>query len=237
MRVKTRVAHLVALVVVGLFAGMAPPSYAAAPKDYEVNRLLVENRVAGIIAGLDLTADQKTQLKDIITAVKQAREGNKDQLVSLLNARRDALLKGDDTAIKETSQKLMDLRQKSMESLRKTIEPFANGLTERQRLMLGRIVPVLVPAAYGDRKGPQVHGLRGEQGKALPDKSMRAKGPRMNRPHANAVDSDAAGRKGFGGKGFGPHAAGRGVHGPERWGMMGPGGDILDVLLNLLNQV
>ena|GEM_PF-5170583 len=143
-----------------------------------LRRLLLENRIAQVLNDLNLTEAQKSELKSILEQVKAGREEREAEAVKLLTERRDALLAGNDAAVREADRKIAALAQGAVRQAQELFKPFVEGLTERQRNLLSQLVPGLGVArvetawrAHGEprrylRELPMVQRRRG--GDAVP---------------------------------------------------------------------
>lgn len=140
-KIKTAVSLVVSGAVV---LGVMSVGFAQAPgtSDEELRNLTRQNRVAQIVYDLNLTEEQKKELKEIVAQIKTLRDAHRAVLADLLVERRDALLSGDDEAVASVEAELKALRQKSAEDVRAAVRAFTEGLTERQQVLLGRLIGV-----------------------------------------------------------------------------------------------
>lgn len=129
-------------ILVGLLvAALAVPSFAApAAGDSELRRLVRENAVAKQIADLNLTAEQRTALKEVLLGVKAAGASFQEALIPLLEQRRDALLGGDRERVAALEKEIRQLARERYEDVRGLMEPFISGLTERQTVALRNLL-------------------------------------------------------------------------------------------------
>jgi len=143
---KRRTQWLVGLLVAGAVAvGVLAPVLAQGSGNdaYDLRRLLLENRVAEVIANLGLTDAQKEQLKQVATNYRSAQSAARSELADLLAQRRDALLSGDREALNAVNEALRALATSNPLASDETAAEFVAGLTERQKLVLSQIFPGL----------------------------------------------------------------------------------------------
>lgn len=129
------------LVVGGIMAQSLIPGLAAEPET--VRRLALENRVAEVIANLNLTPAQKEQLKEVAESYRAAQEAVRAELAQLLAERRDALLANDREALAEIERSLEQLAKRDPLAEDESVREFVDGLTERQKQVLAQILPVV----------------------------------------------------------------------------------------------
>src|SRR5690606_18213526 len=127
------------LVVGGIVAGVLAPGLAQEPAD--LRRLAMENYAAQVIGDLNLTPQQKLELKEIIDRYQSVVEERRAELARLLTERRDALLAGDQEMLSEVEEALRQLAQQDPWEGDEKAQAFFSGLTERQKQVLGRILP------------------------------------------------------------------------------------------------
>jgi len=137
---KQRARWWIALLVVGgIVAGALTPGLAQEPA--ELRRLMMENYAAQVIADLNLTPQQKLELKEIIDRYRGVAEERRSELVRLLAERRDALLAGNQEKLSEVEEALRQLAQQDPWEGDEKAQAFFSGLTERQKQVLGRVLP------------------------------------------------------------------------------------------------
>lgn len=158
-----KIKSVVTLVVSGAMTlGVIGIGFAQEANDADLGALLRENRIAKIVYDLNLTADQRAELKAIVDRIQAARAARRDELIGLLAERRDALLAGDREALEATRERLAALGNPLSEELKTEIAAFADGLTERQQRLVARLLvrgleptesrgPGSRPAAPGER--------------------------------------------------------------------------------------
>lgn len=130
--------------LVGLFGllmvvGAASPGFAAST-GHDVGTLWLENRVAEQIVRLNLTPGQIDQLKNSLEQLKEHRRENQERIAQVLEKRRDALLSGDDEAVKEADTNLKQVMKDAGQVQRDSLANFVDGLTERQKQVLTRLL-------------------------------------------------------------------------------------------------
>ncbi len=100
----------------------------------------MENYAAQVIGDLNLTPQQKLELKEIIDRYQGVVEERRAELARLLTERRDALLAGDQEKRNEVEEALRQLAQQDPWEGDEKAQAFFSGLTERQKQVLGRIL-------------------------------------------------------------------------------------------------
>lgn len=113
----------------------------SAQEPESLRRLVLENRVAEAIADLNLTAEQKEQLKEVAEKYRSAWSASSTELARLLAERRDALLEGDREAVSKVEEELKSLLRENPLTSDKSVREFISGLTERQKQVLASILP------------------------------------------------------------------------------------------------
>lgn len=152
------IAVLAAAAIVAGLTAAAP----AAPREGDVRRLHAENRIADVLVDLNLTPQQRSELRAILVGIRDGQEDLQGRLISLLEQRRDAVLRGDGAAVRQAEAQLQALRDEHTTSVREALAPFVAGLTERQIQVLARLLPGLPLGGdlRGQAPGGRRHGLR-----------------------------------------------------------------------------
>lgn len=122
-----------------IVAGSLVPGLAAEPA--EIRRLVLENHVAQVISDLNLTSQQKSELKEIVARYRDTVNEKRAELAELLTQRRDALLANDQERLAEVQEALQQLARHNPWESDEAAQAFLAGLTERQKQVLGRILP------------------------------------------------------------------------------------------------
>jgi len=135
MRRAKRHAIMVLTLVIALALGAA----SQAQSRQDLFRLALENRLAELLVDLNLTPAQLAELRTVVLALKQAREGEASKAASLLQERKAAVLSGDADQVKKIDQELRELSSVRLSDIPEA-ESFLDGLTERQRQVLASLL-------------------------------------------------------------------------------------------------
>lgn len=153
-----------------------------------LRRLALENRVAEVIADLNLTSQQKQELKEVAEKYRAAQESARTELAHLLARRRDALLDGDREAVAQIEASLRELAKQNPLASDESVGQFVDGLTERQKQVLSRILPGIAWSEdkSGERSemrmGPRWTPRRWFSGPELPSLPDLPEPPNRRRP-------------------------------------------------------
>lgn len=245
-RGKRRGTWRVPAVVALLILGLTLPTLAATTGD-DLAQLVRENRMAKLLYEMNLTAEQKQNLSQLLHDIKAYRTEHSEALATLLTQRRDAYLAGEVDKIKAAEDGLQKLREEAVTAHREKVQAFTEGLTERQVILLHQLIGRAgvfggpeMPGGAGPAMGPGARGSwmpRQGFSKGPSNGPQERVGPMAGAPGVHKMGGgrrfDARGAYRFGMKDLEPGDVERGrsmrMHDPMRR-------DGIDILLQLLQS-